>query len=206
MRLRTEVPPFRRFVDDTRRGMAVDVQAKVEAGGRGFQLTLRQQTFRAGLGERLGNAIRLRVYPGRGRASLGAAALVYPSGEGAREIFDGFHRSSPIRGKDGSTWLALPTKNAPRMGLRRKVTPAMVEAYYGRALRVVPPGIARPGSKVGLLVMDRASHSPMGSKNRSFRRSTRGAVMFILVPEIHLGRRLDFDAAARLWAARIPNL
>lgn len=210
MKLRIQAPPSAEIGKRAGAELARAVTAGVAAATEGLKLQLRQQVGQAGLGERLGRAIGSALYPRAGRASLRAAGLVFPRGAGAEKIFRAFNEGSVIRAS-GAGWLAIPTENVPPLGRSAKVSPRAVEAFFGRPLRYVPPLAA--GGRAALLVMDGVVRSRRG---RSSRRATPGRVrqgrtvqplvMFILVPEARMGKRLDFEALAGLWADRIPSL
>ena len=60
-----------------------------------------------------------------------------------------------------------------------------------------------------LLVADQARISKRGLAVASRSKTGRGAVtapIFILVPQVHLRKRLDLDRAARSWEGRLPEL
>jgi hypothetical protein len=194
----------------------VDVAAAAVAAGvggatAGMLLEMRQNVAAAGFGRRLPNALGARVYP-EGRASLGAAGIVFARGSGASTIFEAFEEGAEITGKYG-TWIAIPNKKSlPVLARGQRATPASIQAYYGRPLRYVAPRNVRPGGKVGLLVMDAVVQGrARGFKNATRRRLADGrtrasAVMFFLVPRATLRKRLDLSAIAEKWAGRTSDL
>jgi len=167
--------------------------AGLTAAAEGFKLDWRQQVHRAGLGIQLGNAVGSKVFPNKGG---NAAAMVYPRGQVAERIFNAFNTGAVIRAGNGKSYLAIPTRDAWVGGKGgKRLTPAQFEQHAGIDLRLAPS--KRPG--VFLLV---------GSR---FRGKVRGGardqlVYFILVPQVQLGRRLDVNALAARWHARIPEL
>jgi hypothetical protein len=205
----TTTGDFRAFMRGFGRRGAQAVATGVRAGTDGLKFEMRQAVARAGLGTRLGNALGSKTYPPAG-PSFTAAGIVYPRGDKAAAIFDSYTSGKPIRGRGGN-WLAIPVKaNTPHLGPGVQVTPAAVEAWAGRPLRWVKP----QGKTFGLLVLDdvrvntkgRAVGNRLPGKARRGARATRTVVMFILVKEVHAGKRLDFQSLARLWAGRIPAL
>lgn len=187
-----------------KRGLAGAVRIATD----GLKEDLRRQIASAGLGNRLGNAVRSRVYPEGGRPSLRAAGLVYPNGKGAEQILQSFSQGSTIRGKDG-LWLAIPTAEAGTHALGKRMTPLLWERATGLRLRLVLHG------KTGLLVADRN----VGGRRASFRAGRKAkrlddlvgknrvsAVIFILVRQVTLSKRLDPQGVAQLWADRVPDL
>jgi hypothetical protein len=188
-----------------------NIESAVASGtrdaGRGLKTELRRQVTSAGLGQRLGNSWRDKHYPNR---KLDAASLVYTK---APQIIRAFDEGAVIRSKRGR-FLAIPTKNAPRKGTDgKRISPSTFPEHRFGRLRFVP----RP-SGPSLLVVDglRASSSRKTGELRGFRRATDRArqsgaglttvVMFLLVPQVKLPKRLDVARAAERWSAQLPAL
>lgn len=169
------------------RDIAAGVTAAIGAAAEYNKLRKRQAVFQAGLGIRLGNAIRSKVYPER-RASVGAAGVVYPSGEGAEKIFAAFNDGAVIRSKDG-WFLAVPQ---PAAGNAR--SPGEFEQRTGARLRFV-----YRDTGPSLLVLDdarlRKSGVAVPSRPTRTGRSRSGRVtvpVFVLVRQVRMPRRLAF--------------
>ena len=188
-----------------------DIERAVTSGtrdaGRGLKTELRRQVASAGLGQRLANSWRDRHYPNQ---RLDAASLVYTK---APQIIRAFDEGTLIRNKRGR-FLAIPTENAPRKGTDgKRISPSNFPKHRFGPLRFVP----RPTGP-SLLVVDelRASFSRQTGELRGFRRATERArrsgqglttvVMFLLVPQVKLGKRLDVGRAAERWSAQLPAL
>jgi hypothetical protein len=118
-----------------------------------------------------------------------------------------------IRSRRGR-FLAIPTENAPRKGTDgRRISPSTFPEHRLGPLRFVPRQ-----SGPSLLVADslRASFSRQTGEMRGFRRATDRArrsgqglttvVMFVLVPQVKLRKRLDVARAAEHWSAKLPAL
>jgi hypothetical protein len=117
-----------------------------------------------------------------------------------------------IRSRRGR-FLAIPTENAPRKGTDgKRVSPSTFPDHRLWPLRFVP----RP-SGPSLLVVDglQASLNRKTGELRGFRRATDRArrsgqgltvVMFLLVPQVKLSKRLDVAGAAERWSAQLPEL
>jgi hypothetical protein len=175
--------------------------------GRGLKAELRRQVASAGLGQRLANSWRDRHYPNQ---KLDASSLVYTK---APQIIRAFDEGAVIRSRRGR-FLAIPAENAPREGTdgRRIRLSTFPEHRFG-PLRFVP----RP-SGPSLLVVDglRVSVSRKTGELRGFRRATERArrsgqglttvVMFLLVPQVKLRKRLDVARAAEHWSGQLPAL
>jgi Family of unknown function (DUF6441) len=176
-------------------------------GGRGLRTELRRQVTSAGLGQRLANSWRDRHYPNQ---RLDAASLVYTK---APQIIRAFDEGAVIRSKRGR-FLAIPTENAPKKGTDgKRISPSTFPEHRFGSLRFVP----RSGGP-SLFVIDglRASFSRKSGELRGFRRATDRArargdglttvVMFLLVPQVKLPKRLEVTRAAEHWSARLPAL
>jgi hypothetical protein len=139
-----------------------------------------------------------------------------PAGVGktrAPQIIRAFDEGAVIRSKRGR-FLAIPTENAPRKGTdSRQIRPGTFPEHRFGPLRFVP----RPKGP-SLLVVDglRASFSRKTRELRGFRQATDRArrsgqglatvVMFLLVPQVKLRKRLDVARAAERWSAQLPAL
>src|SRR5919106_5165271 len=207
-----------KFAATIARSLQADVQAELRAieravatgtrdAGRGLKTELRRQVASAGLGQRLANSWRDKHYPNQ---KLDAASLVYTK---APQIIRAFDEGALIRSKRGR-WLAIPTENAPRKGTDgKRISPRTFPEHRFGPLRLVP----RP-SGPSLLVVDslRASFSRKNQELRGFRRATDRArrngqglttvVMFLLVPQVKLRKRLDVARAAERWSGQLPAL
>jgi hypothetical protein len=188
-----------------------EIERAVSAGtrdaGRSLRTELRRQVTSAGLGQRLANGWRDRHYPNR---QLDAASLVYTK---APQIIRAFDEGAVIRSRRGR-FLAIPTENAPRKGTDgKRISPRAFPGHRFGPLRFVP----RP-NRPSLLVVDglRASFSRQTGQLRGFRRATDRArarhdglttvVMFLLVPQVKLRKRLDVTRAAERWTGQLPAL
>jgi Family of unknown function (DUF6441) len=189
------------------RDMERAVATSTRDAGRGLKTELRRQVARAGLGQRLANSWRDKHYPNR---KLDAASLVYTK---APQIIRAFDEGAVIRSKRGR-FLAIPTENAPRKGTDgKRISPSTFPEHRFGPLRFVPRQ-----NGPSLLVVDglRASYGRQTGELRSFRRATGRAwrsgqglttvVMFLLVPQVKLPKRLDVTRAAKRWSAELPAL
>ena len=183
------------------------VAAGTKSAGQSLKTELRRQVASAGLGQRLANSWRDRHYPNQ---RLDAASLVYTK---APQIIRAFDEGAVIRSTRGR-FLAIPTENAPKKGTDgRRISPSTFPKHRFGPLRFVP---RQTGPS--LLVVDglRASYSRQAGELRGFRRATEGArrsgqglttvVMFLLVPQVKLSKRLDVTRAAERWSAQLPAL
>jgi hypothetical protein len=189
------------------RGIERAVATGTRDAGRGLKTELRRQVAGAGLGQRLANSWRDQHYPNQ---KLDAASLVYTK---APQIIRAFDEGAVIRSKRGR-FLAIPTENAPRNGTDgRRISPSTFPEHRFGPLRFVPRQ-----SGPSLLVVDglRVSVSRKSGELRGFRRATDRArrsgqdlttvVMFLLVPQVKLRKRLDVARAAERWSGQLPAL
>jgi hypothetical protein len=196
---------------DLRKIMAEEVKAAedaVTAGMRqaadGLKADLRRQVTEAGMGQRLANTWRAELYP-KGRKSIKAAGFVFTR---APTIIRAFDQGAVIKSKHGF-WLAIPTPAAGTGPRAKRMTPGLWEQMHGSRLRF----IYRRGTP-SLLVAEnmRARTGKRGGfaqGSASALRTGRGmttVVMFILVPQVSLRKRLDINAAAERWASALPEL
>jgi len=196
---------------DLRKIMAEEIknaEDAVTAGMRqaadGLKADLRRQVTEAGMGQRLANTWRAELYP-KGQKSIKAAGFVFTR---APTIIRAFDQGAVIKSKHGF-WLAIPTLAAGTGARGRRMTPGLWEQMHGNRLRF----IYRRGAP-SLLVAEnmRARTGKRGGfakGSASALRSGRGmtsVVMFILVPQVSLRKRLDVNAAAERWASALPEL
>jgi hypothetical protein len=183
-----------------------------------MKTTVDEEARRAGLGNKLGKATRRTVYP-RNRDSVDATLFFEARrNTNAPMLFDVFNQGATIRSKNGF-WLAIPTpavakgRYMKRNGRSGRVTPGDWERATGIKLRF----IYRRG-KPSLLVADnvrltgRGYVRPIGGIGRSAAGpNTRldgrmSAVMFILVPQVTIRRRLNWQALGRQAQAHLADL
>ena len=202
---------------DLRRVMASELKSAERAVTRGvgqatdgLKAELRAQVATAGFGGRLARTWRGRVYPNKG---IDAAGMVWSKAPG---IVRAFAEGAVIRGRKGR-YLAIPTPAAPRRGTDgKRITPAtfpvnrfgrlrFVPRRSGPALLVADGMVARGGRRGGF----RKATVRKGGKSRGAFVSLRGlatVVMFVLVPQVRLRKRLDPVRAGRRWQERLPGL
>ena len=173
----------------------------------------RAQIVQAGLGNKLTRSVRSRAYKNEG---LSPAAVVWSK---AYKIMRAFDKGTIIRAKK-SRFLAIPTKNAPKKGMSMasgaftaKISPAnFPEHKYGK-LNFVPAHGSRPAMLV--VYNARRSHSRKhkgryrvvkASDAAKRKGNAHTVVMFILIPQARIKKRLDIERVANRWLARFPSL
>jgi len=163
---------------------------------------LRGQVTNAGLGSKLAKSWQAKVYP-KGKKSLDAAGWIFSK---APKIIRAFNEGAVIKSKDG-WFLAIPTEAAPKRGVGgKRITPSNFPEHALGRLRFV----YRPGA-VSLLVVDglRAGTGKRGGFRKasdSALKSGRGlttVVMFFLVPQAQLKKRLDYKAVVNQWQPQL---
>lgn len=171
----------------------------------GLRDELRQQITAAGLGEKMARTWQQKRYPSSG-FSIGTAGFVYSK---APAVIRAFNDGVTIRSKEGK-FLAVPTAAAPKRGIGgKRITPDNFPEHSLGRLRFV----YRRGAP-SLLVVDgmRAGTGKRGGFRKasdSAKRTGRGlttVIMFILLPQVMLRKRLDVGGAAARWSMRLPDL
>jgi len=182
------------------------VAAGVKEAGAGLKGDLRKQVVAAGLGPRLARTWRSRAYPNKGHD---AATLVWSK---APQIIRTFDEGAVIRSKSG-LWLAIPTPAAPKRGIGgQRINPGNFPEHRFGPLRFV----YRRG-RPSLLVVDGVRINKSGrvgrrAKGGAFTKTGRmkqgiaTVVMFIMVPQVRLKKRLDVVREAKRWERRVPEL
>ncbi|MBX6330142.1 MAG: hypothetical protein IRY89_16425, partial [Pseudolabrys sp.] len=197
MRFTLQISDIARDLAGAEGDIARSVTRAMREATEGLKSDLRADVVGAGLGQRLANTWRGRTFPESG-ASIEAAAFVWSK---APNIVDAFDRGVTIRSSRGF-WLAIPTPAAGKTGLtatgaRKRITPGGFERRTGMKLRFV----YRRG-RPSLLVVDNARLSKSGLARPNIGRTRSGAtftrlsgrstvVVFILVPQVTLRKRLD---------------
>lgn len=202
MRLTIQMPDLGKALAGAEQVIESAVTSGMRDATTGLKEALRQDVVSSGLGERLSRTWRGKTYPETG-SSLEAAAFVWSK---APKLIDAFDRGVVIRSKNGF-WLAIPTAAAGSTGVgangrSARITPGGWERRTGMRLRFV----YRRGQP-SLLVADNARINTKGRAAPNRRKTGQAtAVIFLLVPQVSLRKRLDIDAAARTWAGRVPSL
>ena len=182
------------------------VATGVKEAGRGLKGDLRKQVVSAGLGMRLSRTWRDRTYPNKGHD---AASLVWSK---APQIIRTFDEGAVIKSKSG-LWLAIPTASAPKRGVGgKRINPSNFPEHRFGPLRFV---YRRNGPS--LLVVDGVRINKSGrvgrrAKGGAFTKTGRmkqgmaTSVMFIMVPQVRLKKRLDVKREIKRWERRLPGL
>ena len=179
------------------------VTAGVQEVTNGVKTDLRAQVMSAGLGQRLANAWRSNLYP-KGK-SINAAGYLFSK---APDIIYAFNYGATIKSNKGF-FLAIPTPAAPKRGTDgKRINPTnFPESGLGK-LRFV----YRPGA-VSLLVVDdlrartgvRGGFARASDKNIVKQRGVTTVVMFFLVPQVSMKKKLDIDAVVAKWEGALGD-
>lgn len=179
------------------------VTAGVREVTNGLKGDLRQQVLSAGLGQGVAKAWQTKFYPSG--KSLNAAGYLYTK---APDIVYAFGYGAVIKSSKGF-FLAIPTAAAPKRGMNgKRINPSnFPEASMGRLRFVYRPG------KHSLLVVDdlrartgkRGGFAQASESARRTGRSLTTVVMFILVPQVSLKKRLDLEGAVAKWEPTVPE-
>jgi hypothetical protein len=195
-------------VGDLRKALEADAKAGARAVTRSIKaetdalkLELRGQVTGAGLGARLANTWRGKVYP-EGRESLGSAGIVWTK---APSIIDAFERGALIRGRTG--WLAIPLPAAPRRVLGTRVTPGNLEKAWNIRLRMVYRR-GKPSLLVSELRASRGKRGGFRAPTDAARRAGRGLAsvpLFVLLPAVKAKKLLSVRQAGERALRRLPG-
>lgn len=205
-------------------GLAKEIE---KSGGNAVRLAMleavaetlddvRAETARAFSGNRLPKTWRGRVFP-QNAASLDAAGWIETK---APKIIDPSARGATIRAANGF-WLAVPTREAGRYGIRagaggfgtttnsrgarEAITPAGFVRRTGLKLRFVYDSPRRSFLVVDQAQLTRGLAAPYRSRGRGSRLygpAGKTIVVFTLVPQVRMKKRLDLDAVAKRGADR----
>ena len=209
MELRVTGPDFAGIMADVEGHVATAATEAMRGTSYKTLLELRRQVTDNGLGQRLANTWRDRVYPEQ-RKSMTPTGYIWSN---APDIIEGFVRGATIRPVAGAKYLWIPTKNVPRArgrvnrrGRNMKggaMSPEEVENMFNADFQI------RKGRRGSLL----AFIDVVRSKNmRASRPATRGrlaqgrvaapVLMFVLRRTVRLPKLLDLQGPARRWEER----
>jgi hypothetical protein len=200
----------------------------VDRAATSLQDDLRGQVRTAGLGAGLANAWRKQVYPGSTKRSLHPAALVYSK---AVALHDAFDTGALVLPRGGS-WLLVPSEAAERFGVTTTTRSRKGGAIPGRARRrlaqldlaadklgvpivsAMPGGARQPrgGSRSAVPRDGFILLTPAGRRGRRLialyyaSRTARPVLLFTLVRQTRVPKRLGIDAAAERAEARFATL
>jgi hypothetical protein len=182
------------------RAVTLGVADSVESG----RLIARQQVRSAGMGDRLANSWRHRVFPDKlGKFSLNAAGSVYSK---APHIIDIYAKGGTIVPVNGRKYLAIPTSYLRNVvptlvgnrHLSKKVTPAAVARHLGVKLVLRRNRHGTLWLEAGGLRLSRGKRSRGIAKRASDTAIAKGKALtlplFWLVKSVSVGRRLDLNA------------
>lgn len=208
MRFKTEIQKFHPFLEAKKDAVARSVTRAMTDVTSGLNSDLREDVKGAGLGDRLANTWRGETYP-KSKDSINAAAFVWSK---APKLVSAFDLGVAIRGRNRK-YLAIPTLEAgvqAGAGKRRRISPESWSRETGVKLRFVSKG------NHALLVADahyvRQPARWRARKNFKPIRQPRlpGAktyvVVFILVPQVTLRKRLSVAPHAQDWAGKVQGL
>lgn len=174
---------------------------------------LREQTVRSGLGAKVANTWRDKVYPDRGARSAEPAGYIWSR---APEIVDAYTSGATIRPVGGQRFLWIPTKAVPRRrgarGRDSRMTPEEVEAEFNQDFI-----FRRVGAHV-LAFIARERGTTKAGGLRKVRKGRRGdgetkelVLMFTLVSAVKVPKAIDLAGvprpavAPRGWTSPAPT-
>jgi hypothetical protein len=160
----------------------------------------------AGLGDRLANTWRVDVYP-KSASQRTHAPAVYIRSKAPKLIMA--HGADTIIRAKNAIWLAIPTENVP-VRSKRPMTPDQVEQTFGDLIFI---------KGMGRRMLAFIDKSFRGQLKRWQKKGKQGPapelrkknllLMFIMVPQVHLRKRLDwqriFGDLGKEWAQIFPQ-
>lgn len=188
----------------------------------GFREEMRDQVQSAGLGPKLANTWRGKVYPLSGKsANAGGIVYVNPGRDrqgSAPRIMNFFSAGIVVRPLVGR-FLAIPTDDVPKSRGGRPMSVSETEARFGRRLQFIDPadkGFRTPSIRrggVAFLVLKQLTISRSGRWRNASKRELAGGrrqlnavIMFILVPQVAGQKKLSPEEVFRRWCAQYPAL
>jgi len=189
-----------KFFDKELRQGKVATLAAMQWAAKETKDNWRAQIVGAGLGNRLSKTVRSDAYQNPAKPSPGAWALVWSKAPKLTAVHES---GATIRSANGF-WLAIPTKAAGRGTGSRKMTPPEWEKKNGRQLRFIF------GKGVPSVLIDEGRKAPgnvmvsRGGKLAAPRTRKKPVVMFVLVAQVRLKKRLDLLIQAERVASGLP--
>ncbi len=196
-------PTFDELMQQEEQAGARAVTSAFHASAQDLKRRWRREVTDAGMGRRLANTIRSQAWPG-GSDSMNAALMVWSK---APHIVGAHEQGKVIRAASG-LWLAIPLPAAGKARFGRRITPHEFEKRTGLELRMV----YRPGG-TAMLVTD-AHGSRVSRRGRVTRRGTKrlksqvqgpSVPVFVLVPQVRLRKRFDFEVHVDAVLAALPE-
>lgn len=187
-----------------RHAMGRAVTRALATAGVEAKLDWRARVVAGGLGVKMGNTVRSKIFP-RAGFSYTPATEIYSTAE---TIMSAHEQGALIRSSDGF-FLSIPLPAAGLGSRGKHITPGEWEKRRGIRLRFV----FRRG-KTSLLVADTARINTKGlgvQKRGKVRRDgiLTGAAsvpIFILVPQVRLKKKFDINEIAERAAGRVAGL
>lgn len=172
------------------------------------KLAYRGMVRSAGLGDRLANAIRVNIYPASASKRTHAPA-VYVSTK-AEQVIAAFSEDTTIVPRQG-LWLAIPTQNVPRTAkngrdlavgkrgtrFQRRASPKDVEDMFGQKLIWIGGGASVKYAVMPLRKLKSGKLKSGMNKSGRLARTAGNVLMFVMVRQVHLSKRLNWDGASR---------
>jgi len=185
-----DLPEFMK--EETARGASA-VSRGIDVTTISLKAALRAQITAAFGSQRLANTWQSEEFPKLPKTSLGAASVVYSK---APHIIEAFEQATVIKSAKGF-WLAIPSPDCPKGPGGSRLTPSTFpEDRFGKLRFVYRQG------KSSLLVVDQVRRGT--GKRGGIRKGTAAAikkgttetiVMFFLVPQVRLSKRIDPQSA-----------
>ena len=196
------LPDFAALMTEVEGGIAKAATLAMRETTKPAVMQLREQVTSNGLGQRLANTWRDRVYPEQ-RESMTPAGYIWSN---APDIIDSFLRGATIRPVGGGKYLWIPTKNVPRArgqsraSSTKRMTPAEVQAEFKQEFVILK---GKSGHLLAFLANDRGVTKRGALRTARKGRLTRGrqelTLMFTLVRSVRMPKLLDLKGPTDRW-------
>ncbi len=202
MQIDIGLPDFSALMSEVEGGIAKAATAAMRETSKPAVIESREQVTTNGMGQRLANTWRDRVYPEK-RESMNPSGYIWSN---APEIVDSFVRGATIRPVGGGKYLWIPTKNVPRArgsgraSSTKRMTPDQVQAEFNQEFVILK---GRAGRLLAFLARDRGVTKGGGLRKARKGRMAHGkqelTLMFTLVRTVKLPKLLDLKKPADRW-------
>lgn len=208
MRFKAEIEKFHPFLAAKKDAVARSVTRAITDVTAGLKGDLREDVKGTGLGDRLANTWRGETYP-KSKDSINAAAFVWSK---APKLVSAFDLGVTIRAANRK-YLAIPTPDAGIQVGSGKKTPRVNPEVWQRQTGVKLHFVKRNNHALLLADAHYVRQPTRWRARKSFRPikqplagGKKYAVVFILVPQVRLRKRLSIAPHAQDWAGRVQGL
>lgn len=173
------------------------VSAGIAQATSGLKDAYRSQVRGAGLGSRLANTWQGNLYQ---QGQVNAAGFVFSK---AASIVSAYAAGVLIKPKSGGTWLIIPTDETPKRIRRKRATPELWEQAFRQKLQFVQFAANLAGLIAPAIAVKARAGKELSARAKA---RTRTRVIFLLIRQTQVKRRLSLAEPAREWGGALPQL